>query len=671
MDGERQMSMKRLVVALALALGAAGPAQADLAAGVAAFEAGNYAEAERELRPAAKNGDAEAQYRIAQMHEHGLGTVANYSVAWNWYKRAADKGHLDATARAAKLLEEGLGRPVDREGAYKLYLKAAEKGHVEAMTHVGLVNIRGEGKKADYLAGINWLQKAAAKGGKTASEELRRLAAEGFPIVSTGLTEAQAKKDDAGADPMLREVREALSLIVGQLARTEFNGLHPQAPSSVPIGVIDGNYVAEVPIRWVDANGQVSEAGTASVSFAPSSDGFDISATLPDAMTAAGLTLTIGAQRIAGTWSRELGILSSYHLDIARVAFSGPGFAHEYRGLAASRSFVAGGEDRFDVAESVRLTGVKAVGGGEEILADDITVEIGLKDFRAAALREFSKRMGVDWRTGEVISKFQAPTDIPDLIGETSLTFRLSGAAAKRKIGGERADRLEIILSATGLDRAASRIALAASGEGLSFGDVALNSFAIQTAVEDLPLGRIVDSATGKYASFMDLTGGTEGYGAVEFGGLKVKGPTGKGIGSVMMMVIGAYAADAMLSGPEKAAVPLLALLREAGTRLDVARIAFDRGDLYGLDLHGAATAASGTLNLTVRGADRALAEHGASIGIPPAIRALAQKAKDEAGRPLEIYDVSYDFGTGRVTVNDKDVTEVIAAPAAPAKAKH
>ena len=57
-----------LLVALALM---AAPARADFAAGMAAYDAGNYARAYAEFLPLARGGDAAAQYGLGTMYRRG------------------------------------------------------------------------------------------------------------------------------------------------------------------------------------------------------------------------------------------------------------------------------------------------------------------------------------------------------------------------------------------------------------------------------------------------------------------------------------------------------------------------------------------------------------------------------------------------------------------------
>src|SRR5690606_9974579 len=100
----------------------------DLASGIAAFEAKHFSQAFKLLSPLADAGNAEALYRLAIMHQNGLGVVRNELKAFGSMKRAAEAGHA--------LAQHGLGFMymdgdcIDRDGAraVKWFTRAAEQG---------------------------------------------------------------------------------------------------------------------------------------------------------------------------------------------------------------------------------------------------------------------------------------------------------------------------------------------------------------------------------------------------------------------------------------------------------------------------------------------------------------------------------------------------------------
>ncbi|MCW8824812.1 MAG: SEL1-like repeat protein, partial [Gammaproteobacteria bacterium] len=67
-----------------------------LASGIAAFEGKHFAVAMQNLSPLAEEGDVEAQYRVAIMHQNGLIGSENLPEALRWMKEAAKQGHAMA-----------------------------------------------------------------------------------------------------------------------------------------------------------------------------------------------------------------------------------------------------------------------------------------------------------------------------------------------------------------------------------------------------------------------------------------------------------------------------------------------------------------------------------------------------------------------------------------------
>ena len=86
----------RLCAALALFLGLAASASADVEKGVEAWKRGEYRAALEQFRPAAEQGDARAQFYVAEAYNFGRGTVQDYAEALKWYVKAADAGNVDA-----------------------------------------------------------------------------------------------------------------------------------------------------------------------------------------------------------------------------------------------------------------------------------------------------------------------------------------------------------------------------------------------------------------------------------------------------------------------------------------------------------------------------------------------------------------------------------------------
>ena len=99
----------------------------------AAMEAGNYAEAYYYWRPAAEQGDIEAQYGLGWMYHNGYGLAIDDRQALRWWEQAASKGNTDALFSIAMLYNMGAeGVPKNMDLAVAYYLQAAHYGHEDA-----------------------------------------------------------------------------------------------------------------------------------------------------------------------------------------------------------------------------------------------------------------------------------------------------------------------------------------------------------------------------------------------------------------------------------------------------------------------------------------------------------------------------------------------------------
>jgi hypothetical protein len=94
-------------------LSCAGLAGADFAAGVAAYERGDYATALREWRPLAESGEPAAQFNLGLLHYEGQGVPQNYAEAAKWFQESADRGYAKAQMNLGNMY--AIGRGVKRD----------------------------------------------------------------------------------------------------------------------------------------------------------------------------------------------------------------------------------------------------------------------------------------------------------------------------------------------------------------------------------------------------------------------------------------------------------------------------------------------------------------------------------------------------------------------------
>lgn len=144
--------------------------------GLQAFNRGDYSQALRLLTPAAESGDARCQMVLAFMYETGTGVREHYFHAANWYHKAAKDGNAQAAYKLARLLETGgNGLSRDYSMAFKWYRVAAEKGVSQAKYHIGYMYEHGMGVLQDQDMAGKWYREAAKENIAEAGDAIARL----------------------------------------------------------------------------------------------------------------------------------------------------------------------------------------------------------------------------------------------------------------------------------------------------------------------------------------------------------------------------------------------------------------------------------------------------------------------------------------------------------------
>ena len=162
------------------------PASAELFPGVQAYRERNYTLAIKELRPAAEEGDAEAQFYLGQAIEDqqrksgsddASKLEASKVEAAKWFRRAAEQGHAEAQRELAFLYSIGEGVVPDDAEAAAWLLKAAKQGNADVQFDLANRYEKGEGVPHDEASAIAWFRKAAEQDHVDAQYELGRLLA--------------------------------------------------------------------------------------------------------------------------------------------------------------------------------------------------------------------------------------------------------------------------------------------------------------------------------------------------------------------------------------------------------------------------------------------------------------------------------------------------------------
>ncbi|MCA1245067.1 tetratricopeptide repeat protein [Massilia sp. MS-15] len=164
--------MKKLFVAIALALGLQAGAQAGFAEGASAYNARNYAVALKEIVPLAKAGHADAQHLLGLMYYMGRGVARDYRQAFSWHHKAARQGKADAQYVVGAMYYTGNAVPQDQRHAVTWFRKAAEQGHAEAQHALGLMyRYHQAGMPQDMVLAYMLWNLAAAGGNHNAVEQ--------------------------------------------------------------------------------------------------------------------------------------------------------------------------------------------------------------------------------------------------------------------------------------------------------------------------------------------------------------------------------------------------------------------------------------------------------------------------------------------------------------------
>ncbi|MBD1433913.1 sel1 repeat family protein [Sphingobacterium sp. DN00404] len=175
------------------------------------FDNKNYTEAAKLHRPAADQGNAEAQNQLGYMYLHGKGVTKSDVEAVKLFQKAAEQGNSDAytnlgycyangrgvgrdNAEAVKwyrkavnlgdatainnlgyMYKHGLGVPKDVAEALKLYLQAANQGDKFGQYNLGFSYEKGDIVEKDIDEAIKWYKKAAKQGDQDAINKLKNL----------------------------------------------------------------------------------------------------------------------------------------------------------------------------------------------------------------------------------------------------------------------------------------------------------------------------------------------------------------------------------------------------------------------------------------------------------------------------------------------------------------
>lgn len=152
--------MKRtaFLLLLAILLGPAGGARADIARGLELFERGRYDDAAEALMPLAEAGIPVAQYFLGVMYLNLMIEPKQEDAAFLLIQGAAESGYMPAQTELARMYRTGDGVEQDFSEMMVWYQQAAEQGDVGAQLFVADGYGYGYGVKPDLVEAYKWYE---------------------------------------------------------------------------------------------------------------------------------------------------------------------------------------------------------------------------------------------------------------------------------------------------------------------------------------------------------------------------------------------------------------------------------------------------------------------------------------------------------------------------------
>lgn len=145
--------------------------------GVERLEAQDYAAAAELISAAAQDGLPAAQYRLAKLHERGLGVPRDFTEARAWTERAANGGNVRAMHDLAVFFADGEGGTQSYAAAAEWFRKAADFGLVDSQFNMGVLYENGLGISPNQIEALYWYEIAAANGDASAPGYVQTLRA--------------------------------------------------------------------------------------------------------------------------------------------------------------------------------------------------------------------------------------------------------------------------------------------------------------------------------------------------------------------------------------------------------------------------------------------------------------------------------------------------------------
>ena len=140
-----------------------------VSAGLGLVIAQNSSLTTHELERKAKDKDAGAQLELGMRYLKGDQAIQDLKEAEKWLKKAADQNNAEALYQLGMFYFKGIGKEKpDYKKAFKTFSKAAEMNYPKALFMVGECYLYGYGEKENPVKGMDYIRAAAREGLPTA-----------------------------------------------------------------------------------------------------------------------------------------------------------------------------------------------------------------------------------------------------------------------------------------------------------------------------------------------------------------------------------------------------------------------------------------------------------------------------------------------------------------------
>jgi localization factor PodJL len=173
---ESELTLPEIPKALSLERAAiAGDPVAQFKWGEARLAAQDLAAGADFVRRAARQGLPAAQYRLAKLHERGIGVPRDFFEARSWTEKAANGGNTKAMHDLAVFFADGEGGAQSYAAAAEWFRKAADYGVVDSQYNLAVLYENGLGISPSQSEALYWYEVASANGDASAPSNVATL----------------------------------------------------------------------------------------------------------------------------------------------------------------------------------------------------------------------------------------------------------------------------------------------------------------------------------------------------------------------------------------------------------------------------------------------------------------------------------------------------------------